>query len=88
MKTEGVPQQMSKYVGRTTSEDKRDTKTKVERRRTRGTALCAGLICPGSVWNSGVYEAEADHRIVGETMETLKREHEAKSNGCRSGNQT
>ena len=43
-------------VGETRSEDKRDTKTKVEESRTQGTVLCVGLICPGSVWNSGVYE--------------------------------
>ena len=68
-------------VGKTTSEDKTDTKTNVEERRTQGTALCVGLICPGSVWNSGVYEGGADHRIIAETMEVLKREPEAKSNG-------
>ena len=33
----------------------------------------------GSVWNPGVYEGGADHRIIVETMEVLKREHEAKS---------
>ena len=53
--------------------NKTDTKTKVEERRTPGTALCVGLICPGSVWNSGVYEGGADHRIIVETMEVLKR---------------
>ena len=26
--------------------------------------MCVGLICPGSVWNSGVYEGGADHRII------------------------
>ena len=75
-------------VGKTASEDKTDTKTKVEERRTQGTALCVGLICPGSVWNSGVYEGGADHQIILETMEVLKREYEAKFNGCRGGNQT
>ena len=75
-------------VGKTTSEEKTDTKTKVEERRTQGTVLCAGLICPGSVWNSGVYERGADHRIIVETMEVLKREYESKSNGCRGENQT
>ena len=74
--------------GKITSEDKTDTKTKVEERRTHGTALCVGLICPGSVWNSGVYEGGADHRIIVETMEVLKREYEVKSNGCRGRNQT
>ena len=29
----------------------------------------------------GVYEGGADHRIIAETMEVLKREPEAKSNG-------
>ena len=33
----------------------------------------------GSVWNSEVYEGGAEHRITVETMEVLKREHEAKS---------
>ena len=70
-----------------TSEDKTDTKTKVEERRTQGTALCVGLICPGSAWNSGVYESGAGHRNIVKTMEVLKREHESKSNGCRGGNQ-
>ena len=36
----------------------------------------------------GVYEGGADHRIIVETMEALKREYEARSNGCRRGNQT
>ena len=74
-------------VGKSRSEAKKDTKTKIEESRTQGTA-CVGLICPGSVWNSGVYEGGADHRIILETMELLKREYEAKSNGCRGGNQT
>ena len=47
--------------------------------RTWGTALRVGLICPGSVWNSGVYNAGADHRIIVETMGVLKRECEAMS---------
>ena len=68
-------------VGKTTSEDKTDTKTKEVERRTQGAAVCVGLICPGSVWNSGVYKGGADHRIIAETMEVLKREPEAKSNG-------
>ena len=68
-------------VDKTRIEDKRETKTKGEESRTQRTALCVGLICPGSVWNSGVYEGGADHRIMVETMEVLKREHEAKSNG-------
>ena len=75
-------------VGKNTSEDETDTKTNVEERRIQDTALCVGPICPGSVWNSGVYEDGADHRITVETMEVLKREYEAKSNGCRGGNQT
>ena len=75
-------------VGKTRSEDQEDTNTKVEESRTQGTALGAGLICPGSVWNPGVYEGGADHRIIVETMEVLKREYEAKSIGCRGGNQT
>ena len=75
-------------VGKTRSEDKIDTKTEVGERRPQGTALCVGLICPRSVWNSGVYEGGTDHRFIVETMEVLKREHEAKSNGCRGGNQT
>ena len=70
------------------SEDKTDTKTKVEERRTQGTALCVGIICPGSVWNSGVNEGGTDNRIIVETMEALKRGYEAKSNGCRGGYQT
>ena len=74
-------------VGKTRNEDKRDTKTTVEERRTQGTALCVGLICPGSAWNSGVYESGAGHRNIVKTMEVLKREHESKSNGCRGGNQ-
>ena len=53
--------------------------------RTQTTAVCVGLICPGSVWNSGVYEGGAYHRIIVETMEVLRREYEAKSNGCRDG---
>ena len=73
-------------VDKTTSEDKTDNNTKVEERRTQGTALCVGLICPGSVWNPGVREGGADLRIVVETMEVLERECEAKSNGCRGGN--
>ena len=36
----------------------------------------------------GVYKGGADHRIILETMEVLRREYEAKSNGCRGGNQT
>ena len=84
MKTEGV----SGQIGKTTSADKTDTKTKVEERRTQGTTLCVALICPGSVWDSGVYEGGVDHRIIVETTEVIKREHEAKSNGCRGGNQT
>ena len=36
----------------------------------------------------GVYEGVADHRVIVETIEILKREYEAKSNGCRGGNQT
>ena len=36
----------------------------------------------------GVYEGVADHRIIVETIEILKREYEAESNGCRGGNQT
>ena len=75
-------------TGKTRSEDKRNTKTKVEERKTQGTALSVGLICPGSVWNPGVYEGGADHRIIVETMEIIKREYEATSNGCRGGNQT
>ena len=75
-------------VGKTRREDKKDTKTKVEDSSAHGTALCVGLICPGSVWNSGVYEGGADHRIIVETMEVLRREDEAKSNGCRGGNRT
>ena len=75
-------------VGKTRSENKRDTQTKVEQSRTQGTALWVGCICPGSVWKSGVYEGGADHRIIVETMEVRKREHEAKSNRCRGGNQT
>ena len=39
----------------------------------KSTAVCVGLICPGSVWNSGVYEGGADHRIIVETMEVLRR---------------
>ena len=74
-------------TGKTRSEDKRNTKTKVEERKTQGTALSVGLICPGSVWNPGVYEGGADHRIIVETMDVLKRGYEAKSNGCRGGNQ-
>ena len=75
-------------VGKTTSEDKTDTKTRVEERRTQGTALCAGFICPGSVWKSGVYEGGADHRVVVETIEVLKREYEAKFKRCRGRNHT
>ena len=60
-------------TGKTRSEDKRNTKTKVEERKTQGTALSVGLICPGSVWNPGVYEGGADHRIIVETMEVLRR---------------
>ena len=40
--------------------------------------MCVGLIYPGSVWNSGVYEGGADHRIIVETMEVLRREYEEK----------
>ena len=40
-------------VDKTRIEDKRETKTKGEE-RTQGTALCVGLICHGSLWNSGV----------------------------------
>ena len=36
------------------------------------------LICPESVCNSGVYEGGADHRIIVETMEVLRREYEEK----------
>ena len=36
----------------------------------------------------GVYEGGADHRIILETMEVPKREHEAESNEDRGGNQT
>ena len=64
-------------AGKTRSEDKRDTKTKVEESRTQGTALYVGLMCTGSVWNSGVYEGRADHRIIVETMGVLEREYEA-----------
>ena len=39
--------------------------------KTQSTAVCVGLICPGSVWNSGVYEGGADHRIIVETMKVL-----------------
>ena len=62
MKTEGV----SGQIGKTTSADKTDTKTKVEERRTQGTTMCVALICPGSVWDSGVYEGGVDHRIIGD----------------------
>ena len=75
-------------VHKTRIEDKRETKTKGEKSRTQSTALCVGLICPASVWNSGIYEDGADHRIILETMSVPKREHEAKSNGDRGGNQT
>ena len=40
-------------VDKTRIEDKRETKTKGEE-RTQGTALCVGLICHDSLWNSGV----------------------------------
>ena len=33
----------------------------------------------------GIYEGGAGHRIIVETMEVLRREYEAKSNGCRVG---
>ena len=75
-------------VDKTRIEDKRETKTKGEKNRAQSTAVCVGLICPGSVWNSGLYEGGAYHRIIVETMEVLRREYEAKSNGCRGGNQT
>ena len=75
-------------VDRTRIEDKRETKTKGEKNRAQSTAVCVGLICPGSVWNSGLYEAGAYHRIIVETMEVLRQEYEAKSNVCRGGNQT
>ena len=84
MKTEGV----SGQIGKTTSADKTDTKTKVEERRTQGTTMCVALICPGSVWNSGIYEGGTYHRIMVGTMEVLTREYEAKSKECRGGNQT
>ena len=53
-------------VDKTRIEDKRKTKTKGEESRTHRTALCVGLICPGSVWNSLVYEGGVDHRIIGD----------------------
>ena len=74
-------------VDKERSEEKMDTKTKVEEDRTQGTALCVGLKYPGSVWNSGMYEGGVDHRITLETVEVLKREYEEKSNGCRGGSQ-
>ena len=58
-------------VGKTRSEAKKYTKTKVEERRTQRMALCMGLTCSGSVWNSGVYEGGADNQIIVETMEVL-----------------
>ena len=64
---------------------KRETKSKGEKNRAQSTAVCVGLICPGSVWNSGLYEGGAYHRIIVETTEVLRREYEAKSNGCRDG---
>ena len=79
---------IKREVGKTRSEDNRDPKTKIGERRTQGTALCVGLISPGSVWNSGVYEGGADNRILVEAMKVLKRDYEVKSNGCRGGNQT
>ena len=60
-------------VDKTRIEDKRETKTKGEKTELKSTAVCVGLICPGSVWNSGVYEGGADHRIIVETMEVLRR---------------
>ena len=50
---------------------------------------CAwGLIRRGAVQDPGTYEAGGDHRIIVETLEVLKREHYAKFNGNRGGNQT
>ena len=40
-------------VDKTKIEDKRETKTKGED-KTQGTALCVGLICHDSLWNSEV----------------------------------
>ena len=44
-------------VDKTRIEDKRETKTKGEKTELKSTAVCAGLICPGFVWNSGYTRA-------------------------------
>ena len=74
-------------TGNSRSEDKRDTKTKVEESRTQGTALCVGSYVQGPCETGIRGRGGADHRIIVETMEVLKREYEAKSNGCWGGNQ-
>ena len=73
-------------VDKTRIEDKREAKTKEKKVELRERP-CA--------WGSyvlrvelGVYEGGTDYRIILETMEVPKREHEAKSNGDRDGNQT
>ena len=58
---------------------------KGKKNRAQSTAVCVGLICPGFVWNSGLYEGGAYHRIIVETTEVLRREYEAKLSGCRDG---
>ena len=50
-------------VDKTRIEDKRETKTKGEKTELRVRPCATGLIGPGSVWNSWVYEGGADHRI-------------------------
>ena len=74
-------------VDKTRIEDKRETKTKGEKTELRVRPCAWGSYVQGP-WGTRVDEGGAYHRIMVDTMEVLRREYEAKSNGCWDGNQT
>ena len=74
-------------VDKTKIEDKRETKTKGEKAELRIRPL-RGAHMSRVRLKLGVIRGGAYHRIMVETMEVRRREYQAKSNGCRGGNQT
>jgi len=89
-KCRNLKRRQKRYQGKCRSRQNQNWRQKGDqdqrrKNRAQSTAVCVGLICRGSVWNSGLYEGGAYHRIRVETTEVLRREYEAKSNGCRDG---
>ena len=76
-------------VDETRIEDKRETKTEGEKKTELRVRPCAwGSYVQDPCGTRGYTRVEADHRIIVETMEVLRREYESKSSGCRGGSKT